>query len=58
MKESTKRFTRATIDSRNRVHGEDMGAVQKIMHAFFLQDPPPGIDADTTIMWSNTLEFN
>jgi len=40
------------------VHGVDMDAIRKIMAEFFLQEAPPGIDADETIMLSNKLEFS
>ena len=51
-------FSGATSDSRNRVHGEDMDAVRKVMAEFFLQEALPRVDADKTIMWSNKLEFD
>ena len=55
---SMKRYSGAKMDSRNRVHGVDMDAIRKIMAEFFLQEAPPGIDADETIMLSNKLEFS
>ena len=58
MKESMKRCSGAKLDSRNRVHGVDMDAVRKIMAEFFLQEAPPGIDAEETIMLRNKLEFS
>jgi hypothetical protein len=58
MKESTKRCSAATLDSRDRVHGEHMPTVQNAMHAFFLKEVPPGVGPDTVIMWTNNLVFN